>query len=83
MSAKTSLAASVQSKKGLLYAVIQIKENGRAKSVWRALGLPEGANQIQVKKAYREVVGAFEDEYNKMLARGSRPVADIPIFQFL
>ena len=83
MSAKTSLAASVQSKKGRLYAVIQIKENGRAKSVWRALGLPEDANQIQVKKAYREVVGAFEDEYNKMLARGGRPAADIPIFQFL
>lgn len=29
MDAKTTLAASVQAKKGRLYAVIQVKENGK------------------------------------------------------
>ena len=42
MDAKTTLAASAQAKKGRLYAVIQVKENGKTKPVWRALGLPEG-----------------------------------------
>ena len=45
MDAKTTLAASVQAKKGRLYAVIQVKENGKTKPVWRALGLPEGTNK--------------------------------------
>lgn len=61
MNAATTLAASVQAKKGRLYAVIQVRENGRTKPVWRALGLPESANKSRVnKKAYREVVQAFE-----------------------
>ena len=38
MNATTTLAASVQAKKGRLYAVIQVRENGRTKPVWRALG---------------------------------------------
>ena len=32
MDAKTTLAASVQAKKGRLYAVIQVKENGKNKT---------------------------------------------------
>ena len=36
MNAATTLAASVQAKKGRLYAVIQVRENGRTKPVWRA-----------------------------------------------
>lgn len=33
MDAKTTLAVSVQAKKGRLYAVIQVKENGKTKPV--------------------------------------------------
>lgn len=63
--------------------MIQAKENGKTKAVWRALGLPEGASQTQVNKAFRRVVSAYEEEYNKRLARGGKPDADIPIFSFL
>ena len=66
MAAKTdSLNASVQSKKGHLYAVIQIKEDGKSKSVWRSLGLAEDANPSKIKKAYREVVSVFEKNTTK------------------
>lgn len=47
MNAATTLAASVQAKKGRLYAVIQVRENGRTKPVWRALRLPEERQQIK------------------------------------
>ena len=53
MAQKSTLAASVQKKNGRLYAVIQAKENGKTKSVWRSLGLPEGASQTQINKAFR------------------------------
>lgn len=33
MGTQNTLAASVQPKKGRLYAVIQVKENGKAKAV--------------------------------------------------
>ena len=82
MAIKATLAASVQKKNGRLHAVIQVKEDGKTKSVWRALGLPEGASQTQVNKAFRKVVTTYEEEYNKRLARGGRPDADIPIFPF-
>ena len=49
MTDKNSFAASVQSKKGRLYAVIQVKEDGKTKPVWRALGLPEGTGKSKVK----------------------------------
>ena len=61
---KNTFAASVQSKKGRLYAVIQVKEDGKTKPVWRALGLPEGIGKSKVQKAYREVVSKFEIEYS-------------------
>ncbi|MBR1811177.1 MAG: site-specific integrase [Clostridia bacterium] len=83
MSQRTSLAASVQAKKGRLYAVIQTKENGKSKSVWRSLGLDEGANKTTVSKTFRRVVTEYEEEYNKRLLRGGKPDADIPIFPFL
>ena len=83
MAIKATLAASVQKKNGRLHAVIQVKEDGKTKSVWRALGLPEGASQTQINKAFRKVVTTYEEEYNKRLARGGRPDADIPIFPFL
>ena len=60
MAAKPHFAASVQSKKGRLYAVMQVKKDGTTKPVWRALGLPEGANKTKVNKAFREVVAQYE-----------------------
>ena len=83
MDAKTTLAASVQAKKGRLYAVIQVKVNGKTKPVWRALGLPEGTNKSKVNTAYREVVKAFENDYAEQLARNEKPASDIPIFDYM
>ena len=76
MNAATTLAASVQAKKGRLYAVIQVRENGRTKPVWRALGLPESANKSKVNKAYREVVQAFEQTYAEQIAQNKKPASD-------
>ena len=83
MQVMNTLAASVQVKKGRLYAVIQTKENGKPKPVWRALGLPEGTAESKVKKAYREVVARFEEEYERNLRQGSMPNADIPVFEYM
>lgn len=80
---KNTLPASVQVKKGRLYAVIGVKENGRTRSVWRTLDLPEGTNKAKVNKAFREVVGNFETEHAEMLARQGRPAADIPVFDYM
>ena len=83
MNAATTLAASVQAKKGRLYAVIQVRENGRTKPVWRALGLPESANKSKVNKAYREVVQAFEQTYAEQIAQNKKPASDIPIYDYM
>ena len=83
MAAKISLAASIQAKNGRLYAVIQTPVNGKTKPVWRALGLPVGASQTAIKRAYREVVDKYEREYAERLERGNRPAADIPVFDYL
>lgn len=83
METRNTLAASVQTKKGRLYAVIQVKENGKAKSVWRSLGLPESAGKSKVNKAFREVVTTFENEYAQQLVRSGRPAADIPVFEYM
>lgn len=48
---KLNLAASVQAKNGRLYAVIQLKENGKTKPVWRTLGLPEGSPKTKVQNS--------------------------------
>ena len=60
MGTQNTLAASVQPKKGRLYAVIQVKENGKSKAVWRSLGLPEGTGKSKVNKAFREVVKSLK-----------------------
>ena len=83
MNATTTLAASVQAKKGRLYAVIQVRENGKTKPVWRALGLPESANKSKVNKAYREVVQAFEQSYAEQIAQNKKPASDIPIYDYM
>ena len=78
MNAATTLAASVQAKKGRLYAVIQVRENGKTKPVWRALGLPEGSNKSKVNKAYREVVQAFEQSYAEQIAQNKKASLGYP-----
>ena len=83
MAAKPHFAASVQSKKGRLYAVMQVKKEGTIKPVWRALGLPEGANKTKVNKAFREVVARYEQEFWEEQERGGRPPADIPVYDYL
>lgn len=83
MAAKPHFAASVQSKKGRLYAVMQVKKDGTTKPVWRALGLSEGANKTKVNKAFREVVAQYEQEFWEEQERGSRPPADIPVYDYL
>ncbi len=72
MAARPHFAASVQSKKGRLYAVIQVKKDGTTKPVWRTLGLPEGANKTKINKAFREVVAQYEQEYWENLEREGR-----------
>lgn len=83
MTAKPHFAASVQSKKGRLYAVMQVKKDGTTKPVWRALGLSEGANKTKVNKAFREVVAQYEQEFWEEQERGGRPPADIPVYDYL
>ena len=83
MAAKPHFAASVQSKKGRLYAVMQVKKDGTTKPVWRALGLPAGANKTKVNKAVREVVARYEQEFWEEQERGGRPPADIPVYDYL
>lgn len=83
MPGKPHFAASVQSKKGRLYAVMQVKKDGTTKPVWRALGLPEGANKTKVNKAFREVVARYEQEFWEEQERGGRPPADIPVYDYL
>ena len=83
MAAKPHFAASVQSKKGRLYAVMQVKKDGTTKPVWRALGLSEGANKTKVNKAFREVVARYEQEFWEEQEREGRPPADIPVYDYL
>ena len=83
MAAKPHFAASAQSKKGRLYAVMQVKKDGTTKPVWRALGLSEGANKSKVNKAFREVVARYEQEFWEEQERGGRPPADIPVYDYL
>ena len=83
MAAKPHFAASVQSKKGRLYAVMQVKKDGTTKPVWRALGLSEGANKTKVNKAFREVVAQYEQEFWEEQERGGRPPAAIPVYDYL
>ncbi len=81
--AKTKLSASIQEKNNRLHAVIITKENGKTKPVWRALGLPKDTSRTQVNKKFREVVEAFEEEYEERLARGGRPSANIPVYDYM
>lgn len=84
MAQKNSMAASLQVKKGRLYAVIQHKgSDGKYKPVWRALGLPEDANRAKINKAYREVVSKYEIEAAEEAERMNRPKNEIPVFEYM
>ena len=70
MAQKNLVAASLQAKKGRLYAVIQRKcPDGKFKSVWRALGLVEDAPKSKVNKAFREVVANTVIHYHATLRK--------------
>ncbi len=81
--AKATFAASIQTKSGRLYAVIQVKTGKTTKPVWRALGLDEGTAKSTVNKRFREVVTNFEEEHAKLLERANRPESDIPVYEYM
>lgn len=83
MIGKNTLAASIQAKKGNLYAVIQVKEDGKRKYMWRTLGLPEGASKAKANKAFRQVVNKFEKDYAEEIKNKLKPASDIPIFDYM
>lgn len=83
MAIRNSYAASVQAKKGRLYAVIQVNENGKTKPVWRTLDLPEDAPKTKINKAFREAVNNFEEEYAKQAALMNRPASNIPVYEYM
>jgi hypothetical protein len=78
------ITSSTQSKGRRLYAVINYKMPGeKAKTAWRALGLPEGSRKTDVTRAYREVVNEFEAQLREKAERESRPDADMPMYEYL
>ena len=80
---KATFAASIQTKSGRLYAVIQVKTGKTTKPVWRALGLDEGTPKSTVNKRFREVVAKFEEEYEELLEKANRPNSEIPIYEYM
>ncbi len=80
---KMNLTASVQAKKGRLYAVIQYKENGKSKSAWRTLNLMEDSPKTKIQKALREAVNTFEQEYLEELERRNRPESEITVHEYM
>lgn len=83
MTTTPNLSASVQAKNGRLYAVIQVKKNGKMTGVWRSLELPEGSPKTKINKAFRDVVGRYEEECAEEIKRQSRPIAQLPIYDYM
>ena len=83
MTSTPNLSASVQAKKGRLYAVIQVKKNGKMTGVWRSLELPEGSPKTKINKAFRDVVGRYEEECAEEIERNSRPISQLPIYDYM
>lgn len=73
----------MQVKKGWLYAVIQLKEHGKIKPVWRTLGLLEGSPKTKVQKAFRETVNDFEQTYLEELERRNCPKSEIGVYEYM
>lgn len=80
---QTSFSASVQAKKGCLYAVIPYTINGTRKTAWRSLKLSEGAPKTKVNKALREALVRFEEEYDGMIRRTEWKGSTITMPQYL
>ena len=78
-----ALSASIQTKKGRLYAVIQAKIDGKTKSVWRAMGVEEGCSKRLMNKAFREAVEKYEEEWLKETANLEREGADLPVYDYV
>lgn len=83
MSKKRMFAASVQAKKGRLYAVISAPEDGKNKNVWRKLGLPQDAPKTQVNKRFREVVNLFEENWADYCNRRENPIGNMTVYEYL
>ena len=58
-------------------------KDGKFKSVWRALGLPEDAPKSKVNKAFREVVANHEVEAAEAAEQANRPQNQIRVFEYL
>lgn len=83
MATKPTFAASIQEKKGRLYAVIQVKTKIGTKPVWRTLELANDAPKTAVSKKFRQVVANFEEEYAELNEKLKMTGADIPVYDYL
>ena len=83
MATKPTFAASIQEKKGRLYAVIQVKMKTGTKPVWRTLELANDAPKTAVSKKFRQVVANFEEEYAELNEKLKMTGADIPVYDYL
>lgn len=77
------LTASIQEKKGRLYAVIQYKLNGKRETKWRALGLPADTPKSKITRLFRVTVNEFEDELAEEINQRNKPASDIPVFDYM
>ncbi len=55
-----TITGSIQVKKGMYYAVINIYENGKRKQKWVALGFPERGNKKRAEAALREQLNKYQ-----------------------
>ncbi len=91
VTAAQHMTASVQTKKGRLYAVIVHCKDGKRKYVWRSLDLPEGAPKSKVAKSFKEVVDSYERQHtdvqisepDSLTPTVLNKEADIPIYDFM
>ena len=51
--------------------------------VWRSLELPEGSPKTKINKAFRDVVGRYEEECAEEIERNSRPISQLPIYDYM
>jgi hypothetical protein len=83
MANKQTFAASIQEKKGRLYAVIQVKTANGTKPVWRTMGLGADSPKTVINKKFREVVTNFEEEYAELIESANRKESEIPIYEYM
>ena len=62
------MKASLQIKNSTYQVVISYKdENGKHKTKWVSTGLKEGTGKRRLEERRREILSAFEEEYNRKL----------------